>query len=199
MVRLHPLSLFLDGPRTRVLRQRRGSASHHPGRVRHRISDAPARCCRVRPYRRPHRPPADDADVGRRHDDGDAGDRRASDPCAGRRRGRRGAVPAALRDGFFGRRRIYRRRRLFAGRRAAAPARPDRFFGVSGERDRRVARGRRLGPDGRLDERSRASRAGAGGFPSWSAPLWREPSGSRDRQWRNRRNSTGRWRPAPCL
>ena len=32
--------------------------------------------------------------------------------------GRRAAVPAALRDGFLGRRRIYRGRRLFARRRA---------------------------------------------------------------------------------
>ena len=70
------------------------------------------------------------------------------------------AVPAALRDGFLGRRRIYRRGRLSARGRAAPPPRADRLDGLGSERNRRFARGRHLGADRRLDERGRPCQLG---------------------------------------
>ena len=57
-------------------------------------------------------------DLGRADDRGDAGDGAAADPRRNRLDRRLAAVSAALRDGVLGRRRIYRRRRVSARRRA---------------------------------------------------------------------------------
>ena len=122
---------------------------------------------------------------------------RAADLFADRRRGRLAAVPAALRDGLLGRRRIYRRGRLSARRCAIASARPGRLPGLGGERNRRPAGGRRVGLDRRLAGRSRACKAGAGAFPSLLARRWRERSGSPDRPWRNRPNFIASWPSRP--
>ena len=73
---------------------------------------------------------------------------RAASDARGDRPGRRLAAPApALRDGVFGRRRIYRRGRLFARGRTARAARTHHLLGVGSERGRRAARGRSFGAD----------------------------------------------------
>ena len=115
--------------------------------------------------------------------------------CADRRGRRLAAVPAALRHGILGRRRIYRRGCLFAGRRAGASARPGCVLGVGGQRGGRTARGRRFGPDRRLDGRGQPAKLGLAN----SLPGWRRARGSGlDRAvegWKNRPNSIGRKRP----
>ena len=130
-------------------------------------------------------------------DRGDAGDRRAADLFADRRRGGLAAVPAALRDGLLGRRRIYRRRRLSARRRANASPRSDRLAGFGGKRDRRVARGRRIGPDRRPDGRGQPAKLGLANSLPVRRRAGRARYGSPVRPWRNCPNSTGRSRREP--
>ncbi len=160
MVRLHALPLFRDGAVAGVLRRRCAVAADDPRRLCRRLSDAPARGDFLRPCRRSLRRRTDLAAVGGADERGNAGDGPAADP--GGDRGGRGLVAdhPALRDGVRGRRRIYRRGRLSARRRAAGAARADHLARRGGERSRSTARGRRLGADGQRAGRRRARQLG---------------------------------------
>ena len=152
MVRFHALSLFRHGPFPGLLRWRKRLLAADARRLCDRLSDAAARRLVLQPYRRPPRAAAHDASVGGDDDRGDARDRAAPDPDGDRSHGRLAASRAALRDGVLGRRRIYRRRRLFARRCAALEARARHLVRFGGKRGRRAARGRSLGADGQPDE-----------------------------------------------
>ncbi len=153
MVRFHPLPLLRNRAVAGVLRARRGIVACGARRVRHRLFNAAARRGLLRAYRRQEGPAAHDAAVRRSHDGRDVRDGPAADVRANRTGGGGAADPAPVCDGVFGRRRIYRRRRLSARRCADPSSRADRFLRFRRERSGGTVGGRRVRGDGRLDER----------------------------------------------